>query len=179
MALLEDESPLIALSRSPHGPVAILHPSPRKRSLQVNIRKKVATASLVALAFAALPVHRASAASATTATFAGTITSTMSVNNGTNTGTIPAGTAYTGQFTLDAGQAPSPFAYGGRSHTLYSFTILAFTIGTSTANSGPGRIDVYDNLTSAQGYPNGDSVYVTFAGVAPRGLHAGAAINWM
>jgi hypothetical protein len=146
----------------------------------VKLRKKtIAAASLAALALAAWPVRPAAAATTTTVTFAGTVTSSMSVNNGTNVGFIGAGTPYTGALEFDAGQAPSPAAYGGGTHTVYNFTTLAFPVGSSTANSGPGRIDVYDNLVSAQGYPNGDSVYVNFAGVAPSGLLAGAQFNWM
>lgn len=126
-----------------------------------------------------IPALRAQAATPIAVDFAGTITSTMTVNDGTTTGSIGAGTPYSGTLTYDAGQAPAPVAYGGGSKTTYAFTNLAFTIGSSTANSGPGRIDVYDNLTSAQGYPAGDSVYVNFGGVAPSGLLAGAAFNWM
>jgi hypothetical protein len=132
------------------------------------------------VALALLPGQPAGAATGTaTVTFAGTITGTMKVNNGTNTGMIPAGTAYTGTLTYAADQAPAPAAYGGGSKTVYAFDNLAFTIGASTANSGPGRIVVHDNLLNAQGYPNGDSIYVNFAGVAPSGLLAGAAFNWM
>lgn len=138
------------------------------------------TTFAIVLAVAAMLVPAAAAtAAATTATFAGTITSTMTVNNGTNTGSIPAGTPYTGTLTFDSAQTPTPQAYGGGTHTVYAFDNLAFTVGSSTANSGPGRIDVYDNLTSSTGYPNGDSLYVNFAGVAPSGLLAGAAFNWM
>lgn len=142
--------------------------------------KRLALALMAGATMMLVPVTQATAATTpVTSTFAGTITSTMRVNNGTNTGSIPAGTPYTGTLTYDAGQAPAPVAYGGGTRTVYTFTNLAFTVGTSTANSGPGRIDVYDNLTSAQGYPNGDSIYVNFAGVAPTGLLAGAAFNWM
>lgn len=137
-------------------------------------------AASVAMMIVLVPVGRATAGATTaTSTFAGTISSTMSVNNGTNSGSIPAGTPYTGTLTFDAAQTPVPASYGGGTRTIYTFDNLAFTVGTSTANSGPGRIDVYDNLTSAQGYPNGDSVYVNFAGVAPSGLLSGAAFNWM
>ena len=144
---------------------------------------KTRTAALAALAsavaIAVVPATSADAATTTTVTFAGTTSSTMSVNDGTNTGSIPAGTPYTGTLTYDAGQVPTPVSYNGGTHTVYAFTNLAFTIGTSTANSGPGRIDVYDNLTTGIGYPNGDSVYVNFGGVAPSGLLAGAKFNWM
>lgn len=143
-------------------------------------RRSVALVLFVSCVLALIPAVEAGAATTTvTSTFAGTISSTMTVNNGTNTGSIPAGTPYTGTLTFDGSQAPAPVAYGGGTHTAYTFTNLAFTIGSSTANSGPGTIDVYDNLTSASGYPNGDSVYVNFAGVAPSGLLAGAAFNWM
>lgn len=137
--------------------------------------------AIVATAALALALGLATTASAApvTATFAGTVTSTMTVNNGTNTGSIPAGTPYTGSLTFEGGQTPTPAAYGGGSHTVYAFTDLAFTVGTSTAHSGPGRIDVYDDLTSSTSYPNGDSIYVNFAGVAPSGLLAGAQFNWM
>lgn len=136
---------------------------------------------LAALAATGLMLAAAGPATAATATssFAGTVSSSMNVNNGSNTGSIPAGTPYTGTVTFDDAQTPAPVAYGGGTHTTYAFTNLAFTVGTSTANSGPGRIDVYDNLTSASGYPNGDSLYVNFGGVAPSGLLAGAAFNWM
>lgn len=139
----------------------------------------LAVSLLTAMAVALLPAPGAGAATVVTVSFAGTITSTMSVNNGSNTGSIPAGTPYTGTLTYAGGQATTPAAYGGGTHTVYAFDNLAFTVGTSTANSGPGRIDVYDNLTSATAYPNGDSVYVNFGGVAPSGLLAGAAFNWM
>ncbi len=145
----------------------------------MKLGRHLAFPALVSMALALVPLSHASAATTTTASFAGTVSSTMSVNDGTNTGSIPAGTSYTGTLTFDAGQSPAPVSYGGGTHTAYSFTNLAFTIGTSTASSGPGTIDVYDNLTSAQGYPNGDSVYVNFGGVAPSGLLAGAQFNWM
>lgn len=146
----------------------------------MKAQRYVVCSALVAMALVFIPVSSAGAATTTaTSTFTGTITSTMRVNNGTNVGSIPAGTPYSGTLTFDGAQTPTPVAYGGGTHTVYAFTNLAFTIGTSTANSGPGRIDVYDNLTSAQGYPNGDSLYVNFAGVAPNGLLAGAAFNWM
>lgn len=145
----------------------------------MRIRTFLATAALTGILAVLVPSTTAGAATIATSTFSGTITSTMSVNDGSNIGSIPAGTAYTGTLTYDASQAPVPAAYGGGTHTTYAFDNLAFTIGTSTANSGPGRIDVYDNLTGAQGYPNGDSIYVNFAGVAPSGLLAGAQFNWM
>ena len=146
----------------------------------MRTRKTMAVAVVASVALALLPGQPAGAATGTaTVTFAGTITGTMKVNNGTNTGMIPAGTPYTGTLTYAADQAPAPAAYGGGSKTIYAFDNLAFTIGASTANSGPGRIVVHDNLMNAQGYPNGDSIYVNFAGVAPSGLLAGAAFNWM
>jgi len=139
-------------------------------------------ATLAAAAAALLAVPAAASAAASTppeTTFAGTITYPMTVNNGTNTGAIAAGTPYTGTLTYAAGQTPQPVAYGGGTHTVYTFDRLTFTIGPSTATSGPGRIDVYDNLTTSTSYPKGDSVYVNFGGVAPSGLLAGAAFNWM
>ena len=135
------------------------------------------TASLAAVA--GVPLSAGAATGPVSVSFAGTTTSTMSVNDGTNVGSIPAGTPYTGAIAYDGSQAPAPVSYGGGTHTVYSFASLSFTIGGSTATSGPGTIDVYDNLTNAQGYPNGDSVYVNFAGVAPTGLLAGAEFNWM
>jgi hypothetical protein len=142
------------------------------------VSHRTLVAALAAIATLSLSTGAAGAATSQT-TFAGTITSTMSVNDGTNTGSIPAGTPYTGTLTYDGAQTPAPAAYGGGTHTVYTFDNLAFTIGTSTANSGPGRIDVYDDLTTSTSYPTGDSVYVNFAGVAPSGLLAGAAFNWM
>lgn len=143
--------------------------------------------ALMAANLILLPAGIASAApTPTTVGFSGTITSTMAVNNGTNTGTIAAGTAYTGSFTFDSSQNPTPVAFGGGAHTVYAFSNLAISIGSSTANSGPGTIDVFDNLTTTVGYPSGDSVYVNFTqgvpntmGVAPNGLLAGASFNWM
>lgn len=135
--------------------------------------------TLAATALLTLAGAQSAAAAPVTTDFAGTITSTMSVNDGTNTGSIPSGTAYTGTVTYDDIQTPAPAAYGGGTHTVYAFSDLAFTIGTSTAHSGPGRIDVYDNLTTSTSYPTGDSIYVNFAGVAPSGLLAGAQFNWM
>ncbi|HVE26195.1 MAG TPA: putative Ig domain-containing protein, partial [Sporichthya sp.] len=140
--------------------------------------RRTAAATVATLAaFIAQPIGAHAAGVSTT--FAGTITSTMSVNNGTNVGSIGAGTPYTGTLAYDDVATTTPVAYGGGTRTTYGFTDLTFQIGTSTAHSGPGRIDVFDNLTNATGYPNGDSVYVNFGGVAPSGLLAGAAFNWM
>lgn len=136
-------------------------------------------ALLGAASVIALPAGAASAAPAQ-ATFAGTITNRMAVNNGTNTGSIPAGTAYTGTVEYDTNASVATVAYGGGTHTVYPFTKLTFTIGTSTATTTSGRIDVFDNVLTSTGYPTGDSVYVNFTGsVAPSGLLAGADFNWM
>jgi hypothetical protein len=92
--------------------------------------KTVAVAVVASVALALLPGQPAGAATGTaTVTFAGTITGTMKVNNGTNTGMIPAGTAYTGAFTYAADQAPAPGAYGGGTKTHYAVENLAFPIG--------------------------------------------------
>ena len=138
-----------------------------------------------ALAVPVVMAAPASAASASTG-FAGVITSTMSVNDGTSTGSIPAGTPYIGTVTADLSQPVTPLAYDGGTRTVYGFSSLTFTIGSSTATSGPGSIDVFDNLKSGVGYPTGDSVYVNFTqgvtnttGVAPSGPLAGARFNWM
>ena len=61
-------------------------------------------AVLAAVGVDAGPAH---AATPVTIAFAGTVTSTMSVNDGTNTGSIPAGTPYTGTFVYDAAQTPT------------------------------------------------------------------------
>ena len=144
-------------------------------------------AALAALAASAVPIAPAGATGVpATVTFSGTVTTAMGVNNGTNVATIPAGTAYTGSFSYDPAQVGTTTSFGGGTRTVYSFTSLAFTIGGSTATSGPGTIDVFDNLTTNVGYPSGDSVYVNFTqgttntmGVSPTGLLAGAAFNWM
>lgn len=147
--------------------------------MRSTFKPLILAGTAIAVALAGTPMAAHAASGPASVSFAGTISSTMSVNDGTNTGSVPAGTPYTGTFSYDSAQVPTPVAYGGGTKTTYAFTTLTFTIGTSTATSGPGRIDVYDNLTSAQGYPNGDSVYVNFAGVAPSGLLAGAEFNWM
>jgi len=149
--------------------------------------KYLAAGAVAAVAALAMPIAPAGASAApTTVTFSGTVTTAMSVNNGTTVATVPAGTAYTGSFTYDAAQVGTTSSFGGGTRTVYSFTALTFTIGSSTATSGSGTIDVFDNLTTNVGYPAGDSVYVNFTqgtpnttGVAPNGLLDGAAFNWM
>jgi len=146
-----------------------------------------AAGALVVMGAAAAPALPVGAApTPTTVGFTGTVTTAMSVNNGSNVATVPAGTPYSGSFTYDSSQTATPAPFGGGTRTVYAFSSLVVTIGTSTATSGPGTIDVFDNLTTTVGYPAGDSLYVNFTqgvpntmGVAPSGLLDGAAFNWM
>lgn len=141
-----------------------------------------------AIAALALPMGFARPAGAATTTnigFSGTIANGLTVNDGITPGSIAAGSPYTGSFTYDAAQTAAYVAFGGGTRTVYTFTSLSFTIGGSTATSGPGVIDVFDNLTTTVGYPSGDSVYVNFTngttgtGVAPGSTLAGLDFNWM
>lgn len=144
----------------------------------MKLRSGIVATAVTAAAFAVLPMTQAHAAT-NTLTFAGTTTTTMTVNDGVTSGSLPAGTPYTGTLTFDAAQTAASTSFNGGTQTLYSFTNLAFTVGSSTANSGPGQIMVNNNLTSTVGYPSGDSVYVNFSGVAPTGLLSGLSFNWM
>jgi hypothetical protein len=105
----------------------------------------------------------------------------MSVNNGTSTGSIPAGTPFTGAVTYDDAQTVTPAAFYGGTHSAYTFARMSLTIGATTLNWGPGWIDVYDNVTSTGGgYPIGDSFYINIKSpVAPGGTFNGAQFNWI
>ncbi len=112
--------------------------------------------------------------------FAGTTSSALTVNNGTNTGNIPAGTPYTGTLTYDDAQAVTPVSYSGGTHTVYNFTQMTMTVNGTTVSFGPGQIDVFDNLVSQVSYPSGDSLYVNISGsVAPNGLLNGSQFNYI
>ncbi|HZT29283.1 MAG TPA: Ig domain-containing protein [Bryobacteraceae bacterium] len=113
--------------------------------------------------------------------FTGTTSSAMSVNNGTSTGSVPAGTPYSGTLTFDDAQTATPAAFFGGAHSTYAFSGMTLTIGTTTVTWGPGTLDVYDNLAStAGGYPVGDSFYANIsAPVAPNGTINGAQFNWI
>src|SRR5581483_334101 len=112
--------------------------------------------------------------------YGGTTSSAMSVNDGTSVGSIPAGTPFSGTFMFDVPQTATPVAFGGGTHSTYSFTETTLTVGTTTVRWGPGTIDVYDNLTSAtSGYPIGDSLYININGVPPSGPINGAQFNWI
>jgi hypothetical protein len=122
----------------------------------------------------------AASAAPVTYQFTGTTSSTMSVNDGTSTGTIPAGTPLSGTLTFDDAQAAAAMPLSGGTHAGYGFTGMTLTIGATTVSWGPGTIDVYDNLTSTAGYPVGDSFYANVsAPVAPGGAIAGARFNWI
>lgn len=134
------------------------------------------------LAIASLFLVAVGTASAAQATyqFTGTTTSTMTVNNGTSTGSVPAGTPFTGTLTYDEAQTVTPVAFSGGTRSSYSFTGMTLTIGTSKVSWGPGTIYLYDNLTSTSaGYPIGDSFYANINGVAPDGTINGAQFNWI
>lgn len=142
-------------------------------------RRLVPAALLGALVAGPLAAAPAQAAAVTFA-FGGTTSyGTMTVDNGTNTGSIPAGTAYSGVLAYDTAQV-SRAPYAGGLHTTYGFTDLALTIGTSTVHVGPGVVDVYDDLGPNASYPAGDAVYVNFTRPAPpSGLLAGADFTWI
>ena len=142
-------------------------------------RRLVPAALLGALVAGPLAAAPAQAAAVTFA-FSGTTSyGTMTVDNGTNTGSIPADTAYSGVLAYDTTQV-SRVPYAGGVHATYGFTDLALTIGTSTVHVGPGVVDVYDDLGTNASYPNGDSVYVNFTrSVPPSGLLAGAEFTWI
>ncbi|MCC6540019.1 MAG: hypothetical protein IT162_20895 [Bryobacterales bacterium] len=56
---------------------------------------------------------------------------------------------------------------------------MTLTIGSQTVSWGPGKITMYDNLTSSAGYPTGDSLYANMSRVAPNGLINGAGFNYI
>lgn len=104
----------------------------------------------------------------------------MTVNDGVSTGSIAAGTPFSGSFYFDQTPTSAATAFGGGTHTVYGFSTMDLTIGGTTVSWGPGKIDVYDNLTStSSGYPTGDSVYVNINGVAPNGPINGAQFNFI
>lgn len=113
--------------------------------------------------------------------FTGATSSTMTVNDGTSAGTIPAGTPFSGALTFDDAQTAAPVAFSGGTHSAYTFVDMTLTVGTTTVTWGPGVIDLYDNVTStAGGYPIGDSLYANLSSrVAPSGTIDGAAFNWI
>jgi hypothetical protein len=117
--------------------------------------------------------------------FSGTTQSAMTVNNGTNIGTVPAGTPFSGSFTFDNAQPVNAVAFSGGSHGTYSFSSMSLTVNGGTVSWGPGAINVYYHLTSnTSGYPIGDSLYVNIPGstggaIPPGGLINGAAFNWI
>lgn len=112
--------------------------------------------------------------------FTGTTSSTMTVNDGTSAGTIPAGTPFSGTFTYDDAQTVAPVAFAGGTHSTYAFSLMTLTMGTTTVSWGPGAFQVYDNLTSTtSGYPIGDSFYANIMGVPPHGTINGAQFNWI
>ena len=89
--------------------------------------------------------------------FAGTTSSAMNVNNGTSVGSIPAGTPYSGTLTFDDAQTAASTAFYGGTHSAYTYTTMSLTMVGATVTWGPGKIDVYDNVTSTGGgYPIGD-----------------------
>ena len=49
----------------------------------------------------------------------------MSVNNGSNTGSLPAGTPFTGTFTYDNTQVPTSVAFSGGTHATYTFNTIS------------------------------------------------------
>jgi len=123
-----------------------------------------------------------------TYTFSGTTQNAMNINNGSNVGSVPAGTPFTGSFTYDDAQTGTQVAYHGGTHGTYSFTDMSLTVFGSTVSFGPGIIDLFFHLTlvPAVSYPTGDSFYVNFNApsgasypVAPGGLINGAAFNWV
>ena len=100
--------------------------------------------------------------------FTGTTSSAMNVNNGSSTGSIPAGTPYSGTLTFDDAQTATPVTFYGGTHSTYGFTAMTLTVGATTVSWGPGIIDVYDNVTStAGGYPIGDSFYANVSSAVP------------
>ncbi len=143
------------------------------------LRRLVPATILAAVAAGLVGVVPAQAAT-TTSTYTGvTSDGAMSVSNGTSTGSLPGGTAYAGSLTYDAAVVSSG-PYAGGTHSTYRFSDLAMTVGGSTVHTGPGVVDVYDNLTTNASYPAGDSVYANFSGsVAPSGPLAGADFNWV
>jgi len=117
--------------------------------------------------------------------FTGTTSFAMNVDNGTNVGSVPAGTQFTGTLVFDNAQTATAVPFAGGTHSTYVFTSMTITIGVSSASWGPGVIDVYGNLTSnTGGYPIGDSFYANLTSqlssqVAPNGLIGGAQFNWV
>jgi hypothetical protein len=113
--------------------------------------------------------------------FTGVTSSSMNVNNGANTGSVPAGTAFSGTLTFDDAQTANPVSFYGGTHSSYTFGSMSLTINGSTQTWGPGIADVYDNVTStAGGYPVGDSFYANISSpVPPGGLIDGAQFNWV
>lgn len=113
--------------------------------------------------------------------FTGSTIQAMNVNNGASTGSIPAGTPFSGALVFDDAQTAAPAAFWGGTHATYSFSSMTLTMAGSTVSWGPGIIDVYDNVTStAGGYPVGDSFYANISSsVAPGGTFNGAQFNWI
>lgn len=130
---------------------------------------------LVCLSIAGIAV-----AAPATYQYTGVTSSTMTVNNGTNSGTIPSGTPFTGTVTFDEAQTVTPVAFSGGTKSVFTFTSMTLTMSGSTLTWGPGNIYMYDNLTSTSGgYPTGDSLYFNINGVAPTGTINGASFNWI
>ncbi len=118
--------------------------------------------------------------------FQGVTSSDMVVNDGVTSGTVPAGTAFSGTVTYDDAQSAAPTSFEGGTLSEYAFSSMTLTMAGSTVSFGPGAIDVYDNLVSfpGAGYPSGDSVYVNFTsgiantmGVAPNATVDGVTFN--
>lgn len=113
--------------------------------------------------------------------FAGATSSAMNVNNGSSAGGVPAGTSFSGMLTFDDAQTAAPAAFWGGTHSTYSFVSMSLIMGATTVTWGPGKIDVYDNVTSTGGgYPVGDSFYANVSTpVPPSGPINGAQFNWI
>lgn len=131
--------------------------------------------------FGVLAVVTSIQAAPVTYQFTGTTSQSMNVNNGTSVGSIPAGTPYAGTLVFDDAQTVAAAAFWGGTHSVYAFSSMTLTIGSTTISWGPGNIDVYDNVTSTGGgYPVGDSFYANVSSpVPPSGAINGAQFNWI
>ena len=145
-----------------------------------RLHSRLAMKSLL-LTLGALSIATAIQAAPVTYQFTGTTSQSMNVNNGTSVGSIPAGTPYSGTLVFDDAQAVTAAAFWGGTHSVFRYTGMSLTVGTTTLSWGPGNIDVYDNVTSTGGgYPIGDSFYANIsAPVAPGGAINGAQFNWI
>ncbi|MDD5274761.1 MAG: putative Ig domain-containing protein [Methylovulum sp.] len=81
-------------------------------------------------------------------------------------GTVPKDAPYTATVTFDDAQVVTPVAYYGGTRSTYILTNLTVTMNGSTiTQTGPGTIDIFDNVNPPNSWPPGDTIAFNSASI--------------